>query len=255
MKLLRRFDSAVEIGRLHVQNEIVCQDRVLAIHEDGLTILAVSDGMGSCVQSEYGAEFAINFIRNNAQLIYQIFNSSLENSAGACIYREGGELMIQTKLPELIFRMQKEGHDRAEELYCYIEDMHCTLSFVIIGPELTIALAIGDCPIYAKTTKGFYHLNGNGDIDPSSNVAVSIFSFHGDYMDIKVEPTENLQAVLIMSDGCLGFDKEESHIINNDDFPGWFHLVMDNKLSTDDAIKGLIENGYDDCAFCYCIMQ
>jgi hypothetical protein len=69
-------------------------------------------------------------------------------------------------------------------------------------------------------------------------------------MAVTIFPASDLQAVLMMSDGCFGNDKEQIYDPSNvEDFPEWFYDLIKGKKSIQETIKYLVNAGYDDCSF------
>ena len=72
------------------------------------------------------------------------------------------------------------------------------------------------------------------------------------YMAVAIFPASDLQAVLMMSDGCFGYDKEQIFDSSDvEDFPDWFYAVIRGERGLQDTVNYLCEKGYDDCSFAY----
>ena len=64
--------STFHVGIKHRQERIICQDVAIAVQDGPLATLALSDGMGTYKYAELGAQFVVNFIRENAKIIYDL---------------------------------------------------------------------------------------------------------------------------------------------------------------------------------------
>ena len=146
--------------------------------------------------------------------------------------------------------MHDEATDYAKRIGVVIDDMYCTLSFAVIGPSKMIQVAIGDSPLYVKTKGEFFHLDGNGGHGEGEYVfRVYDIEHVMDGIGISVGFTEDLQAILMMSDGCLGYGENKGI----KDFPSWFYEVIQGRVSIQDTVQKLVDDGYDDCSFSFCV--
>jgi len=101
--------STFQIGKQHIDNGIVCHDRAIAVKDGGLTILALSDGMGHpefrC--PDLGAQFAVNFIRENAVEIHELLDGLSKGDDGKAVWNQNdGEKQFVEKLVRILQRMQ-----------------------------------------------------------------------------------------------------------------------------------------------------
>ena len=229
--------SISQIGKHHLKNDIVCQDAAIAVQNERLTILALSDGMGSCRHAELGAQFVISYIQENAQEIYDQLVDCFNKTS------------LRT-MNEVLSQMRLEASEYADSFNATINDLDCTLSFAILGPKYMMAASIGDSPLYIKSKDEFLHLDGNIGIEPG-NISYSAYDPDLSMMDVYAGPADDIQAILIMSDGCLGFSKKDSLDDMATDFPSWFYDIIQGKLSARKAIQKLVAKGYDDCSFSY----
>ena len=233
-----------------MQHMEICQDVAIAVKDRELIILALSDGMGSCAHAELGALFAVNFIRNNAREIHRLLAYSKGEHNEVAWKKKNGEKLFPQEFLRIFQRMQNEATDYSTRLGIGIDDIHCTLSFAIIGPTKMVAGSIGDSPLYIKTNEGFVHVDGNGSLE-AGNITYSAYDFDPKALAFSVGFTDQLKAVLMMSDGCLGFEKEGSIEAMSKDFPTWFYDVVHGKATIRDAVGELVDKGYDDCSFSY----
>ena len=246
-----QFGSTFHVGEQHIQHEKICQDVAIAVKDKNLIILALSDGMGSYAYAELGARFAVNFIRENAGEIYGLPAYSKGTNGEIVWKKKDGEKLFIKALSRIFQRMQNEAADYVTRVGIGIDDIHCTLSFALIGPTKMVAGSIGDSPLYIKTNEGFLHLYGNGELE-AGNITYSAFDEYSiPHMAVSVGFTENLQAVLMMSDGCLGYKKGESLEGMSKDFPSWFYDIVQGKVTIQNVVRNLVMEGYDDCSFSY----
>jgi len=249
--------STFQIGNQHIRNGIVCHDRAIAVKDGGLTILALSDGMGHpefrC--PDLGAQFAVSFIRENAVEIHGLLGGLSKGDDGKAVWNQNdSEKQFVEKLVRILQRMQDEATDYARRIGVGIGDMHCTLSFAIIGPEKMIQVAIGDSPLYIKSKGTLHMLDGQ----PANNrYVLSAYNMEQSQrgMAVSVGLTETLQAVLLVSDGCLGFQKDEESNMTAKDFPSWFYDLTQGRVSIQEAVQKLVDDGYDDCSFSYYVHE
>ena len=243
--------STFQVGKQHIQFTMPCQDVAIAVKDQSLIVLALSDGMGSCGYAELGAQFAVSFIRENAKEIHGLLDYSKGANGEIVWKKKNGAEIFRRKMFKILQRMQDEANEYTTRIGIEIDDMHCTLSFAIIGPTKMITGSIGDSPLYIKANEGFTYVNGNGELDGAKNITYSAYDFGSDVLAVSAGFTEDLQAILMMSDGCLGFQKGDSLEAMANDFPTWFYDVAQGRISTQDAVKKLVEAGYDDCSFSY----
>ena len=54
--------SAKTIGRDHIRNNTVCQDDVKTLEQNGVSVIALSDGCGSAPFAEHGSAVTVDFL-------------------------------------------------------------------------------------------------------------------------------------------------------------------------------------------------
>jgi hypothetical protein len=246
--------SIFQVGKNHLKKKILCQDRAIAIEKDGLKIIILSDGMGSYKYTDLGALFAIDYITEKANDIYKLLNAQDFDDKGELIWAEAdeGKIFAQAFF-SLLRKMEAEAKEYVKRIGTDIDQLHCTLSFVIVGADKVLAAAIGDSPIWIKrkSKEGIDVLDGN---EGAYNGTFSAMNLEQslNYMAVAIFPASDLQAVLMMSDGCFGYDKEQIYdpsAVN--DFPEWFYAVIKKEQSLQDTVNHLCKKGYDDCSFAY----
>ena len=136
-----KLGSTFHVGLKHQQDGRICQDFSIAVQDGPITILALSDGMGSYKYAELGAQFVVNFIRENAKIIHDLLESAFIKDENEDLSWKKTEK--ETFIKKIIGRMQSEAQDYAARIGAGIDDLHCTLSFAIIGPTHMIAASKG----------------------------------------------------------------------------------------------------------------
>jgi hypothetical protein len=248
--------AVFQVGKSHLKKKILCQDRAVAVEKDGLKIIILSDGMGSYKHADLGALFVIDYILEKANDIYKLLDTQDFNDDKEPIWTESGEGKIFAKsLFSLLRQMEAEAKKYVKRIGTDIEQLHCTLSFVIVGDCKVIAAAIGDSPIWIKrqSKEGIDVIDGNDGADNGTFSAMNL-KLALDYMAVAVFPASDLEAVLMMSDGCFGYDKEkiyEPFDVKRYPFPEWFYYFIAGKRSIHKTVDQLVKKGFDDCSFAY----
>ena len=246
--------SIFQVGKSHLKKKILCQDRAVAVEKDGLKIVILSDGMGSYKYTDLGALFVIDYIMEKANDIYRLLDAQGFDDKGELIWAEAdeGKAFAQSFF-SIFLQMGAEAKEYAKTIGTNTDQLHCTLSFVIVGVEKVLAAAIGDSPIWIKrkSKEWIDVLDGN---DGAFNGTFSAMDpeMAQNYMAVAIFPASDLQAVLVMSDGCFGYDKEQIFDPSEvKDFPDWFYAVIRGERDLQDTINHLCKEGYDYCSFAY----
>jgi serine/threonine protein phosphatase PrpC len=255
MKVKRFIGSSFFIGKSHVKHGLLCQDRAYTAVYDGYKILALSDGMGSYPQSHLGAEFVTRYICDIGGNIYREYLESLPED----YHKNGSYQFDETEFTEFkedllkeIRRMQVYVKTYATQIGLTLDDLHCTLSFVIIGPKKILSVAIGDSPIFIKKKNGEYRIIRSPVADPEAlNITYSALDSENETMAISIDPIESIESVAIMSDGCFNKNDFENELTNMKDHPSWLYNLIECKKNYDKIIKKLVSEGYDDCSFAF----
>jgi len=210
--------------------------------------------MGSYKYTDLGALFVINYISEKANDIYRLLDAQGFDANGELIWAEAdeGKAFAQSFF-SLLRQMEAEAKEFAKRIGTDIDQLHCTLSFVIVGVAKVLAAAIGDSPIWIKrkSREGIDVLDGNEGAGNGTFSAMDM-ELSLNYLAAAIFPSSDLQAVLMMSDGCFGYDKEQIYDPSAvSDFPEWFYAVIKGERSLQNTINYLCNNGYDDCSFAY----
>ena len=246
--------SIFQVGKNHLKKKILCQDRAVEIEKDGLIIIILSDGMGSYKYTDLGALFIIDYITKKAGDIYKVLDAQSFDDNGEPDWTkpDDGKIFAQGFF-SLLRPMEAEAKEYAKKIGTTIDKLHCTLSFAIVGVDKVLAAAIGDSPIWIKrkSKEGIDVLDGNDGADNGTFSALNP-KLALNYMAVAIFPASDLQAVLMMSDGCFGYNKEQIYDPSGVmDFPDWFYAVTRGERNLQDTINHLCKKGYDDCSFAY----
>ena len=210
--------------------------------------------MGSYKHTDLGALFTIDYILEKANTIYKLFDGQDFDHDGEANWTEPGEgTLFAQGFFSLLLQMEAEAKEYAKRIGTNIDQFHCTLSFVIIGVDKVLAAAIGDSPIWIKrkSKEGIDVLDGNDGAENGTFSAMNL-ELALNYLAVAIFPASDLQAVLMMSDGCFGYNKEQIYDPSDvKDFPEWFYALVKEERSLLDTINYLCMKGYDDCSFAY----
>jgi hypothetical protein len=246
--MIKELDSMIHIGKRHVKRGMPCQDRAIAVRDDGLVILAVADGMGSYEHAELGAEFSVNFVREHAKEMISVLSIKED---------EDGNRDFNKNVRAAMFDLREGLTDHARILKISPDDLHCTLSFSIISSEVFMNVSIGDSPLYTLMDDGprFMDGNDNGTDREFINQTYSVvdMDYSIDYMEVEVGLTKHLRSVLITSDGAIGWSKQEE-LLNKENFgdlPIWYYDMLAGKADMKTTVEKLAEEGYDDVGVVY----
>ena len=125
-------------GRIHISENLPCQDKTYSVCKNGVNIIALADGSGSARLSHFGAEVATFKICDILTSCFdRLFNGN-ENDIKKQI------------LSELLNSLSK----KAEELKCELEELASTLLVVGVKDDRFILFHVGDGIVgYTKDRK------------------------------------------------------------------------------------------------------
>jgi hypothetical protein len=234
-----------------------CQDRAIAVRDDDLVVLAVADGMGSYEHAELGAEFAVNFVREHAKELIRTLGIKEDKTGSIVREAEAGDRDFKENIRAVMFDLRRGLINHARTLKISPDELHCTLSFSIISPDVFLNLSIGDSPIYWLMDNGPHFLDGNDNGRDRENLnqtySVVDMDYSIDYMEVEVGLTKRLRSVLITSDGAIGWSKQEE-LLNKENFgdlPAWYYDMLAGNADLKTAVEKLAEEGYDDVGVAY----
>jgi hypothetical protein len=239
----------VHIGKSHAENHMLCQDRAIAVQDNGLVILAVADGMGSYEHAELGAEFAVNYIKDHG--------GSLMGFAEGITSKEN--MNFRKGIRKFMLSLGNEIVEYSFSIGLSPDKVHTTLSFSLIDSGHFLNVSIGDSPVYTLTKYGPMFLDGNdnGSKRRNNNITYSIvdMDYSIKYMGVQAGLTKNLRTILITSDGAIGWSKQEVLLTKDNfgDLPVWYYEMLGGKRDLKATVEKLTEDGYDDTAVAYYI--
>ncbi|MBB1126715.1 PP2C family serine/threonine-protein phosphatase [Thiospirillum jenense] len=185
-------------GISHSGANIPCQDRVLSMSKNGITVLSLADGAGSAKHSDTGAEIIVNQIN---RLIIENFHE----------FYEMNEDNLKVKISSAIFySLFWESFERNIP----IKHLSSTLLFVAVNESNYLVGHIGDGMI------GYMH-------NENMEVIVDVFSYpaKGEYYNSTFFTTDdNIQQQLRIYRGSM--EKIEGFIIMSD---GGDEVLFDKK--------------------------
>ncbi len=129
------------LGRDHIETKTPCQDSVAFASHEGVQVLAVADGAGSKSHSQYGSKIAVEKI---SELLTQNFKTVLQRM------EKNGKKKNQYDNDQSFLKdwfqstIVKEMEIFAKSNQITIQDMACTLLFVVFNQDYYVAGHIGD---------------------------------------------------------------------------------------------------------------
>ena len=116
-------------GRGHSKNNLPCQDKVIAQHENGVHVIALADGAGSAKLSHFGAQCVV---ATTAQFL-------TDNFAECFTCTDGREVKRQ-----LLETIRAALEQEASKHNCELRDLASTLLTVAVSDEHFILAHLGD---------------------------------------------------------------------------------------------------------------
>ncbi len=192
-----RYANASVIGQAHINQETVCQDRLLCrtieTENDGEVFVAVvADGAGSTSHGQIGAEIACEtFVSQIADFL------NTRNASVACLNEDFGKLWIQffqMKIKEIAKDEKKEMRDFAS-----------TLVGAIVGKNVTVFYQVGDGgAVFSADGKPESYVFG---IKPTESEYVNTTEFLTDETAASslrfVRIEEQVEDIILFSDGIF----------------------------------------------------
>ena len=245
--------SAKTVGRLHVREDIPCQDSVASLQENGVSVIALSDGCGSSPLSHYGSDITVKAVCdlfvNNYDELYNGDDDTIRKAVVSAVV-EQLKLFINTNA-EIIseckrtnpthyekFKSSRLGFVQAEKIYS-LTLFDATVQFVAVKGERVIAGRLGDGVIADIHNGALRILSSEDKVGVESNVtwypsAVLLMSGRTDinpwseFEIIKDDKASDYGMFLIVSDGVAEVivgedDKEKEKFLYPDEID---HLLM-----------------------------
>ena len=191
------------IGKYHIANNMVCQDRTFSMENNGVRVVALADGAGSQEKSEIGAELVCKEI---CTIMAEHFNEYLlmfeYEKTNIKIHHKKMDILRK----DLIGKLSSVLKSKALELNIPIKTLGSTLLFFAIKDNFYIMGHIGDGVI-----AGLYNENNRPNIrvisEPENGAASNITFFvtdsdSYDHLRLSAGKIENLTGVIMTSDGA-----------------------------------------------------
>lgn len=235
------------VGTSHIKTEVECQDAVATYIKNGMSVIALADGLGSAKYSLEGSSIVVNaickYMANNCNKIFK---------------EENKTIIRQELLDDLLHRLNK----RAKKLKCELRELASTLMFVVVKEDEQVLIGhIGDGCIVCKDIDGwnipslaYKKLTNNETEFVTSRNALSTMKM------FKADLVNNVTTFAIMSNGS------ENALINKKDpdnikvtnaikvMSDWMRST--SKVAFDEAITNAFEKqitkvSQDDCSIAY----
>lgn len=230
-------------GKSHIEKNTPCQDRTYSKTHNGITVISLADGAGSCKNSDTGAEIVTKVI---ADLICNNFTF---------LFKKTKEEISKYILNEIL----KHLGAKSKKLKVKLKDLSSTLLFAGVNGDQYIAGHIGDGLI------GYYYYDSephvktlsepeNGEYAnetffTTSNDAIKHFRVYKDKLD-------KITGFILMSDGsydCL-YDKSKNVLKGaNNTFYSWLGDISNpiekiEQALIDNMKEQFITRTHDDCS-------
>lgn len=232
-------NSAKTVGRLHLRENLPCQDSVASLQKNGVSVIALSDGCSSSPFSHYGSDTTVkalcNLFANNFDELYNSDDNIVRKKVVSAIV-EQLKLLIKTNA-EMIsafkhtnpvhyekFKSYWPGFSQIEKIYP-LTLFDATVQFVAIKDDKIIAGRLGDGLIADIQNGTLRILSSEDKVGVESNATwypstVLIASENPNVnawnnFEIFKDTSSEYGMFLIMCDGVaevedlLGYEKEE----------------------------------------------
>tara|TARA_Y100000310_G_scaffold343990_1_gene454406 strand:- start:3001 stop:4179 length:1179 start_codon:yes stop_codon:yes gene_type:complete len=230
-------------GKSHIEKKTPCQDRTYSKTHNGITVITLADGAGSCKNSDTGAEIVTKVV---ADLICNNFTF---------LFKKTKEEISKNILNEIL----KHLGAKSKKLNVKLKDLSSTLLFAGVKGNQYIAGHIGDGLIGYYFNDSETHVktlsepeNGeyaNETFFTTSNDAIKHFRIYKDKLD-------KITGFILMSDGsydCL-FDKSKNVLKGaNNTFYSWLGDISNPTEKIEQALidnmkEQFITRTHDDCS-------
>ena len=176
------------IGMSHEKNELPCQDaNKFKILESGISIIAVSDGLGSAAHSEIGATVAVDSVINF------IMNYLEENKFSV----DDSPVLLKSAFEFARNALKMKANSDQQPIQGYA----CTLIVVLIIEKTAIVAQIGDGAVIAKTQNDYKAVSVPEEQEYVNEVTpLTSSSWEG---SLNVSPLfSDIETLVAFTDGC-----------------------------------------------------
>jgi len=233
------YSGASVIGQSHITAQIPCQDKFSCkVTEDGRWLsVAVSDGAGSALNAEAGAEITST-----------IFCEKLLGLSTQLDKRPPGE-WINDFVVECVLNVRNELRAKAKS--DDIKSFHCTLVAALVGPEGGFSIHIGDGSIFGGQFKDNFK---RGEVELNSNFVISkpengeytnetYFITEGNWIKhLRVTPLPRLDWVVACTDGGAALILEKEIEVKPKFLVPFFKELIGGKFSNKNYISDVLSD-------------
>jgi hypothetical protein len=233
------YSGASVVGQSHLTSKTPCQDKFSCkVSEDQKWLsVAVSDGAGSALNAEVGAEitstiFCEELLGLSKQLVHRVPGDWINDFVVECI------LKVRQKL-----RYVAKSDD--------IKSYHCTLVAALMGPEGGFSIHIGDGSIfggqfqYSKQSDGI-ELNSNFIISKPENgeyTNETYFITEGNWIKhLRVMPLPRFDWMVACTDGGAALILEKEIEVKPKFLVPFFQELLKNKFSNKNYISEVLSD-------------
>jgi serine/threonine protein phosphatase PrpC len=188
------------LGRDHVETKTPCQDSVTFASHHGVQVLAVADGAGSKSHSQHGSKIAVEKI---TELLSQNFKTVLQRM------EESGKKKSQFDNDQAYLKdwfqttIINEMQTFASSNQISIQDMACTLLFVVFNQDYYVAGHIGDgliVSIHGVSGQEYTKLVSEPDGEANETFFITMAKAQA-RLRLKIGRMDEIKGFLITTDG------------------------------------------------------
>jgi hypothetical protein len=233
------YSGASVMGQSHQTSQIPCQDKFSCkVSGDGRWLsVAVSDGAGSALNAEAGAEITST-----------IFCEELLGLSKQLESRAPGE-WINDFVVECVLKVRNQLRNKAKS--DDIKSFHCTLVAALVGPEGGFSIHIGDGSIFGgqfknDTKSGEVELNSNFVISKPENgeyTNETFFITEGNWIKhLRVTPLPRLDWVVACTDGGAALILEKEIEVKPKFLVPFFQELISDKFNKNNYISEVLSD-------------
>jgi hypothetical protein len=233
------YSGASVMGQSHQTSQIPCQDKFSCkVSGDGRWLsVAVSDGAGSALNAEAGAEITST-----------IFCEELLGLSKQLEFRAPGE-WINDFVVECVLKVRNQLRSKAKS--DDIKSFHCTLVAALVGPEGGFSIHIGDGSIFGGQ---FKNDSKGGEVELNSNFVISkpengeytnetFFITEGNWIKhLRVTPLPRLDWVVACTDGGAALILEKETEVKPKFLVPFFQELISDKFTKNNYISEVLSD-------------
>jgi hypothetical protein len=233
------YSGASVMGQSHQISNVPCQDKFSCkVSGDGRWLsVAVSDGAGSALNAEAGAEITST-----------IFCEELLGLSKQLDTRAPGE-WINDFVVECVLKVRNQLRAKAKS--DDIKSFHCTLVAALVGPEGGFSIHIGDGSIFGGQ---FKNDSKGGEVELNSNFVISkpengeytnetFFITEGNWIKhLRVTPLPRLDWVVACTDGGAALILEKETEVKPKFLVPFFQELISDKFTKNNYISEVLSD-------------